>query len=172
MYPSERDGILFLSPGAETENCVRTELVSIAYESDENRRLVVGTLAETLDDESVFSETRLFAAEVLGELKAVEALDVLVENIDVRGLLTISINVYPVLNVVIDIGYPAIPYLERGLYHNRETVRGIAAIGLGWIGGPIARQSLERVLRLEANPKVRLFIAGALFEIDRESDQR
>lgn len=169
LYLSERDGILWF-PGPEIQTFIHDEMLIMAFESDESRRIVVQALVDELNDDQAFSEARLFAAAVLGELNATEALDALVQNIDLRGILTsISINLHPVLNIVVDMGHDAVPHLERALHHHhRTTVREEAAAALGSIGGPDATLALRQALTTESNDGVRAVIRGALSRIALE----
>ena len=148
-------------PGYEVEKRVDDEILAIANESAEDRELVVHTLVEALEDPKhhdgfFYSALWSGASYVLGQLKAVEAIDILSQHLDIQhGPFTLSYSGFPAVQGLIQIGEPAIPKLAEVLLANpKTTCRGFAAFALGAIGGEQARDALERAHGTERDPDV------------------
>ena len=104
-----------------------------------------------------------FAAELLGELKATEALDVLIACIDCNnGLSGLSFDRFPALKAIIMIGPAAVPKLTDALRDTRPATRSYAAFALGEIGGPDTKKALENALLSERDKDVVISIQIAL----------
>ena len=76
-------------PTQQLQEAVRQRLVEIANESEQSRDKVVHALIQVVDDpeakgESLIAHRWLIAVSVLRELKATEAIDVLIKNIFVQ----------------------------------------------------------------------------------------
>lgn len=101
-----------------------------------------------------------YGADVLGELRAVEALDLLATNLDLDdGLWSSSMAHRPALNGMIKMGSIAIPKLSSvlGQSPNRKT-RLAAVYCIASIGGPSALLALKNALPKESDQCVSRFI--------------
>jgi hypothetical protein len=96
------------------------------------------------------------AVRLLGELRATEAIDALVENLDQSGqnAVTLSINFRPVRGAVIKIGEPAIPRLISALSNPKPSIRYEAAWALNEIGGSEAMKALKSAAASESDEYV------------------
>jgi len=96
-----------------------------------------------------------FAAELLGQVKAVEALDVLIACINCNnGLHGLSSYRYPAFRALIMIGPEAVPKLIEALSKSDASTRSRAAAALGEIGGADAKKALEQALNSERDEDV------------------
>lgn len=96
-----------------------------------------------------------FAAELLGKLKATEAVDVLIACIDCNnGMGGLSAHRFPAFRALIMIGSEAIPKLTEALSNTRPSTRSRAALALGEIGGSDAKKALEHALLSERHEDV------------------
>lgn len=144
---------LLASKSARSRKQVIQELIKVTGESDARLRV---TSAQYYD-------AWKFATELLGELKATEALDVLIECIDCNdGFAGLSFDHYPALKAITVIGEPAVPKLTAALNHDRAATRSAAASALGTIGGAEAMEALESALRQERDENVIAHIRIAL----------
>lgn len=104
-------------------------------------------------------------ASLLADLKATEALDLLIANIDfTNGWSTkISDHYTPALVAILKIGQPAIPKLQIAL--TKDSVpyrRQFAAFAIAYIGGREARRALESALPRETDPCLKKFLQVSL----------
>ena len=96
-----------------------------------------------------------YAAELLGQVKAVEALDVLIACLDCNnGMHGLSSYRFPAFRAVIMIGSGAVPKLIDALSNSGASTRGRAASALGEIGGADAKKALEQALSSERDEDV------------------
>ena len=97
---------------------------------------------------------------LLGDLKAVEALDLLIEHLDWNdGSFSASLAHQPAVLGIEQMGVVAVPKLSVALqHHERRNVRLAAALCLLDIGGPEAMKALSQALRSESDPCVRKLI--------------
>ncbi len=105
------------------------------------------------------------AASMLADLKATEALDLLIANIDFTDGWSIKISDYhtPALVAILEIGRPAIPKLQIALTNDSVLSRRyFAAYALAYIGGGQARRALESALPVETDPCLKNFIQVSL----------
>jgi len=109
-----------------------------------------------------------WGAEVLGDLKATEALDLLISHLNLTGwTFSMSMSHQPALGGVIKIGPAAIPKLDQILKHSSDpTMRHSAVYCIATIGGLSAVTSLEESLRSESDRCVRRFIKASLDSFD------
>lgn len=110
-------------------------------------------------------------ASLLAEVKATEALDLLVTNIDLTDGWSTSINQYhfPALVAIIKIGPPAIPKLQTILTNDPITYRRkYAAFGIAYIGGEQARRALTSTLPSETDQCVANFLRVSLQAFDNK----
>jgi HEAT repeat protein len=165
----------------------KTSLLKLARESDQDRDQIVVGLIAVLDNPSainieisdnlswVNSSTWYAAAEILGELRAEEAIDTLVKYIDFNdGVIGSSPNHFPALAALIKIGEPATPKLIEALSNSESVIsawkastRVKAARALGNIGGEEAKTALEQALLTETDETVILSIKSSLGAIRR-----
>jgi len=106
------------------------------------------------------------AASILGSLKAVEALDFLINHSYLSdGLFSTSMRHQPAVRAIIAMGSVAVPKLNDALRHdkNRE-IRLTVALCLVSIGGPEATESLKQALLTESDACVSRFIELSLAE--------
>jgi HEAT repeat protein len=161
------------SPGDADREQAKEELRSLAKESAESRRRVIDEsirlmkstdAAQRIPSSAQYDAWR-FAAELLGELKATEAVDTLIACIDCNdGIMGLSFHRFPALRALTMIGPEAVPKLTEALSDSRPRTRGYAALALGEIGGVEAKAALERALLTEQDPDVIPSIRIALRE--------
>ena len=149
----------------------KQELCSLARKSDQSRNQVIQELVKLVQGSDptlrltspAHYDAWRFAAELLGELKATEALDVLIACTDcTNGISGLSSYRRPALRALIMIGPEAIPKLTEALNDSRPTTRRYAALALGEIGGAEAKKALERALLSEQDKDVAISIQIAL----------
>jgi HEAT repeat protein len=138
-------------------------LRSLARASAQSREEVIGELVKLIGgSEPVLRVTSAphydawsFAATLLGQVKAVEALDVLIACIDCNdGIHGLSSDRFPAYKAVIMIGSDAVPKLIKTLSDRGASTRGRAALALGEIGGTDAKNALEDALISERDEDV------------------
>ena len=133
--------IVVQSPSLETQQHVRDRLLQIANESPESRSQVIQAMIEILNDpkageEFIVAHRWTEAVYVLGELRAVEGIDILVKNLNKTGEngLVSSIHYRPVASAIAKIGEPPVPRLIEALSDEQLGIRHEAAITLSRIG--------------------------------------
>jgi hypothetical protein len=107
----------------------------------------------------------LHGAGLLADLKATEALDLLIANIDFTDgfSTTISESHFPALVAIVRIGQPAIPKLQVVLINDSESYRRrFAAFCIAYIGGDHAKMALKNALPRETDPCVKRFLQISL----------
>lgn len=154
-------------------------LLSNAKKSSECRSQVVRSLVTAMEQPGtsnglggVDSETYALwrnGAELLGELQATEALDLMIANFGVTDGLSISLGHYPALGAVVRIGEPAIPKLEEVVHKNSNAyMRKLAVFCIASIGGAKAKTALSKALQVEADSCVKKFINVSLEVFDNK----
>ena len=111
----------------------------------------------------------LHGTSMLADLKATEALDLLIANIDFTDGWSTSISERhtPALVAILKIGVSAIPKLQIAL--TNESVpyrRQFAAFAIAYIGGGQARRALKSALPGETDPCVKKFLEVSLRAFD------
>ena len=131
------------APGLETLQAVELRLTYIAEQSPEGRAQVIKALIKVVDDpeakrEWPIAHRWILAVDLLGYLRATEAIDALVANLDHTGENGImsSIHFAPVNRALDNIGKPAVPQLIQALGSDQEEIRFQAALTLARIGKP------------------------------------
>ena len=151
------------APGPATLEEVRPKLIQIANQSPGSRKSVIDALIRVLNDPKEEFDMAVyrwrFAAALLGELKATEAIDDLIRNITWTSYHGWP-RIYPVRAALIKIGEPAIPRLLVALSDSNEMRRWEASEALGEIGGPCVDGLLDVLAR--AGPHARSWAAHAL----------
>jgi hypothetical protein len=115
------------------------------------------------------------ACDLLGELKALEAIGTLVRYIDYEpGRISTSLHYKPVVRALIQMGEAAIPQLaevlESGqsvLRANNHTLRYYAGVALMYIGGSQAKEALQKAYSKSTEDE-REWLRFAVEEIERE----
>jgi len=175
--PVTRNGQTLI-PGCMTESEVSDALEQLA---NSNKTTEQETIAETLRDnasQSAACRTQLvtlliakldksdrdlllnrpsfflwhYGGKLLGDLKAVEALDLLIANFDLHDGSPYPFDHHPALGAASHIGEGAIPALKSVLDGNGDdSIRRYAVFCLAQIGGRVARQVLQDRLASESN---------------------
>jgi hypothetical protein len=111
-----------------------------------------------------------FSVLKLGELKAIESINVLITSLDgTDGEGGLSLDRYPAAKALVMIGSKSIAPLVIALSHNSSSVSRCAAFALAEIGGEETRQALERLLQTEQDKRVLANIRWVLGTIARRS---
>lgn len=93
--------------------------------------------------------------ELLGTIRAVEAIDDLIECLDCNhGVFSLSPDVFPATRAIIQIGDQAIPALSRAIEDKTPLERYLAAVALAQIGGEKARAIVEKAARREKDKEL------------------
>lgn len=160
-----RDSLYFNE--SETWESARRELLRLAKKSASLRSQVIEALLQVLRDPRTRQPggTRAWysAASLLGELKAIEAVPILVANLDFNdGTIGLSLAHFPAAQAVTKIGKPAVPHLSKALFNSNRLIRQNAARALGEIDDKRAVEPLTEALKTESDPQVRHHIQSAL----------
>ncbi len=151
---------------AENEQTAKT-LLLYANKSTDCRTAIINQLIEAMDkpNPNFLADQRTYhlwstGAALLGELKAVEALDLLINHLDLNdGHFSASGVHQPAVFGIRKMGSLAVPKLEEALSHNaNRNIRLAAAWCLSDIGGKDAKHSLKHALESESDPCVRRLI--------------
>jgi hypothetical protein len=107
---------------------------------------------------------------LLGELKATEALDLLIANLDRHDGSGFPFNHYPALGGVIDMGEIALPRLQTALKENRDHfTRRLIVFCIALIGGRSAHQILTQALEGESDQCVVSCIKASITAFNNKS---
>ena len=142
-----------------------TELLSFANHSNAQRDSMVQALIADVNKHDELNGTHgiLFdtldywirVTRIFEQLKATEALDVMIRCIHCGNELTGSQSVRPAFSALTNLGSLAVPKLAAGLRTNPDAyVRSQIALCLGNIGGPEATKALKQALRNERDKEV------------------
>lgn len=145
-------------------------LRNVANKSVECRKRVIVALMEAMDtpDHNFTSDQGSFdlwqhGSNLLADLKATEALDLLITHLELKGTNPLPFNHNVTMHAVIKMGWIAIPKLSANLrrspdpYLRRDMVFCIASIG-----GTSARKVLSEAFSLETDKCVKSFILTSL----------
>ena len=136
---------------------------------------LISSMAQATDPAANQYENFFFwlnGASLLADLKATEALDLLIANIDFTDgwSTTISERHVPALVAIVRIGQPAIPKLQILLSNDSVPHRRLfAAFAIAYIGGSQARKALTSALSGETEPCVRNFLRISLQAFDNKA---
>lgn len=140
LYPSETQSAVN-APGPGARQNVESRLLSIAEQSSEGRAEVIEALINIVKDHEArkgwpVASRWILAVDLLGYLRATEAIGVLINNLDHTGENGIhsSIHYQPVGNALRNIGRPAVPGLIQALGSDNEEIHIQAAYTLAKIG--------------------------------------
>jgi hypothetical protein len=141
----------------------RVRLMNSAKLSGKCRRAVVSAIMAAMDKPQLdaYRDFNLwrYGSHLLGDLKATEALDLLIKNLSFTDGSSINVTHYPAMEGVIMIGQPGISKLGSALRRNAETsYRFNAVFCIAQIGGREATQELRRALSSEPDLCIRRFI--------------
>jgi hypothetical protein len=163
-----RDAIERLSSGRQNEMAeARTMLRNRALRSRACRAQIIEALLHALNKPNLNFELDRASyflwrggASLLGELKALEAVRLLIEHLDLNdGLFSASMVHQPAITGLIAMGPIAIPQLRQALLNNHNSnIRIAAAFCLTSVGGNPAMNALREGLHSEPNQCVSRFI--------------
>jgi ankyrin repeat protein len=149
-------------PSAEDQQQVPARLLEIASRSAESRQKVIDRMMDVVEDleakhEWPIATAWMKAVDVLGDLKATEALYVLIDNLDHTGQngIIMSIHIKPVSKALRTIGEPAVLGLIEALAHPIRDIRTEAAWVLYTIDKGRALEAIEAARRKEEDEEVR-----------------
>lgn len=95
------------------------------------------------------------ATDLLGTMKAVEAMDSLIDGLDYNnGAVGLGIGHYPATKAIVKFGDLAVPKLEAALQKKPPGIRAMAAHALHAIGGEQAKGILIKALQTEKDESV------------------
>lgn len=162
----------------ETRTAAKHKIIQLAGQSQQNRKLVIDTLLGRAEmpafkfhldtiQESYFWTS---ISEIFDELKAVEALDFLIDCLDCSAITGPATNTFhhkPAVRALMGFGELAVPKLSRLLHHPDSLIRYYAAICLGNIGGKEARKAVSEAVIGESDIGVKKVMQQSLAAIDR-----
>ena len=149
---------------------VKKVLFRDAARSRKCRQQVITTLMKAMDkpnldlvwDRASYSYWH-YGARLLGELKATEALDLLIAHLNATDGRSPNMTHYPAVNGVIAMGSIAIPKLAAALgLSTNPILRTYAIFCIASIGGNSAKVALKEALDVESDQCNRKFIDASL----------
>lgn len=175
----DRDLVILRSNLADSEvSEVVNSFRSSAKKSLECRQQIIDALIRAMrkPGSGEFADSQRFSlwrhgANLLAELQATEALDLLVANLDVTDGLSVSLGHYPAVDAVTRMGESAVPKLQTVLSENSNRyMRKFAVFCIASIGGTEARSVLIKALSSETDPCVNRFIHISLEMFGNKSE--
>ncbi|HEU4386391.1 MAG TPA: ankyrin repeat domain-containing protein [Blastocatellia bacterium] len=173
LFPTKVDKVIS-GPSTEARQEVRARILEMANQSPESRKVVIERLIDvTADpaaqDQGTLADAWMTAVNVLGELRATEAIDVLVENLDRTGQngIILSIHIKPVSSALENIGAPALPKLIQALSQAKPSIRIETAWVLFSIDKQVARAALEAACESEKDDSVKNAFKWVINRIDQ-----
>jgi hypothetical protein len=157
----------------------RAVLLSKVKPSPKCKKEIVAALMRAMDGASLDLEHNkasyylwLHGADLLGDLKAFDALDLLISHLGLtRGFFSTSMGQQPAMRGVIKMGPMAIPKLDVVLLHSSDPkLRRSAVYCIASIGGPSAVGSLKHALASESDKCVSRFIRMSLESFDNKGN--
>jgi hypothetical protein len=171
-FGSIEKALLQLSSGEYNETYkARNALTNFARQSNACRQAVVRALIKTMDKPNLDFETQSSnyylwreGSPLLGQLNAIEALDLLISHLDrTNGFHSGSMIFQPAILGVRQMGQAAVPKLTLALKENPKAgIRMAAAYCLTEIGGMPAMNALTQAQAGETNQCVANFIKISL----------
>ena len=171
-----------IGPSVQTQIEVPRALLAIADQSAEARDKIIQALIELIEDTADGGEDTAFsiASDLLGKLKATEAIDTLVKYLDYQpGKIGSSLNYRPAVKGLIQIGEAIIPKVKEALISGKsvlaesnQRLRNNAVTALLHIGGAQARGVLERAYSMHQDENLRDWIRFAIGKIDRAEAEK
>jgi hypothetical protein len=151
------------STNQEERRSTKLQILSIAKQSEENRAKISQDLTALLSQRATPYATWNDVADLLGDLRATEAIGELVKQLDYNdGTVGLSNAHWPAARALIKIGDAAVLELTKALTEGTASIRSHAARVLSDIGGPQARRALERALETEKDESVRASIRRSI----------
>jgi len=163
MSAMDQAEALLREKSRESEQC-RVEVITALMKAMDRPNLDL-----TRDKESYY--LWLYGAELLGELKASEALDLLVSHLHLmdRNFYSSSMAHRPALKGVVKMGPIAIPKLDAVMRHSPDPQpRFDAVYCIATIGGPSAVHSLREAIDSESDECVSRAIRVSLESFDAD----
>jgi hypothetical protein len=144
-YEDQQEAVTFLKTSAERSTACRKQVIeSLSTAMDQPDLDLTGGRPQFY--------LWLYGARILGELKAVEALDLLIANFHLHDGSGFPLNHYPALGGVIIMGEVALPKLRVVLRDNpNRYTRRHAVFCIALIGGRSAEEILKRALVRESD---------------------
>ena len=149
----------------------KSEILAFSNKSVEDRRHVIRELIKLAvvpngDAEFLRSHERFLAwseaADILGTMKATEAISVLISCLDCsNGRFNLGLGIYPAALAIIKIGDEAVPQLAEAL-EQKSLVQFVAAKALYAIGGDKAKEVLKKALRKERDKQFAAILRNTL----------
>jgi hypothetical protein len=151
----------------------QTELISLAKSSPDLRSRIIQDLMKSVESEDeldghhfVLVNTFLFwrsATIIFADIKAVEAIDVMIKCIDSSNGLSGNMGEPPSAYALVRMGTITIPKLSQALHNEPNSANRVRIVlSLSRIGGPEATAALRKGLRTETDKGVRYYINRAL----------
>jgi len=151
------------SKNQEDRRLTKLQILTIAKESQENRVTISHELTPLLSQRQTPTATWYDVADLLGDLRATEAIGELARQLDYNdGIFGLSDSHWPAVRALIKIGNAAVPELSRALREGKASIKWHAAMALGSIGGSEAKRALERALEIEPDASMRELIRRSL----------
>lgn len=159
LYPIETEDTV-KTPSLETRRNVETRLTYLAEQSPEGRTEVIQALIDVVKDSAAKREWPvarrwIMAVDLLGTLRATEAVEILISNLDHTGENGImsSVHYQPVARALERIGKAAVPGLIQALASEQDEVRLQAEQTLASIGKPATSSLLDASFGNQAGVK-------------------
>ncbi len=165
-----------LSGNYNEAETVRPILLRTAKKSRHCRQQIVSAIMTAMDEPGLdISRDQmsyylwLRGSELLGELKAEEALDLLVSHILMsNGEWSVTMSQQPALGGIIAMGPIAVPKLRPLLRSSDLGKRHFAVYCIAQIGGLSALQALKRALPSETDACTKRFIKASITALDNK----
>lgn len=157
----------------------RKTLIEYSRKSDQCRKEIIEELIQAMDKPNLNFELDrnsyylwLQGSMLLGDLKAAEALDLLINHLDLNdGLFSASMTHQPAVVGVTKMGDIALPKLISALRGNpNRNIRLAAALCLSEIRAPSAIEAMRQALRSESDQCVTRFIQLSIEIHDLKSE--
>jgi HEAT repeat protein len=143
-------------------------LQKLAAKDSKMRRMVVEGLMKILDTDNIPFGAWADAAELLGEVKANEAIPILVRHIDFTdGTVGLSLAHFPAVRALASIGDPALKALSESLDNPRGSARSATARAFAAIGNPDVLPALRKALERETDENAKVELRSAIARLER-----
>ena len=165
------------SPRDEARSAAAQELANLARMSPERRERVIKALLDDVEKRGTLDGRHgvlgseypywISVTNLLAELRATEAIDVLIKCIHCGNGYSGSLGHQPAFDALVKLGTSAVPKLSAALLSEpNDYARGQIALCLGTIGDEQAERSLREALRQETNKDVTEYIKAGIRTID------
>jgi HEAT repeat protein len=151
---------------------IKEELIKIATHSDSARSIIIDKLMLNIDykDMRSFSSQKDYelwesSIDILGELKAKEAIKYFVQCLDCGYRFSESYSGFPAYKATVKLGEDSVPLLSNSLFDSRKNVRIMSIVALTEIGGVQAKISLQSALASEQDDYVQDLITNSLLQM-------